>query len=164
LLAACGGPAPGSNSSNVSNSNSVNANNSTVNSNNTLEPVKKPEASTLNEAPTLKPVVVAYYEALKNKDDAALKKVLSNDLIKSLQTQMKEEKKTGLAAYAAETDKIPENGIEVRNETINGDKGVAEVRGGSYPNWTPLGFVREGGVWKLSNESPDINAVTKGVK
>ncbi|MGH9819124.1 MAG: hypothetical protein ACRD43_03050 [Pyrinomonadaceae bacterium] len=118
----------------------------------------------MNEAPTLKPTVVAYYDALGKKDDAALKKVLSDELVKSLEADMKAEKKTGLAAYVAETDRIPENGIQVRNEKIAGDKGVAEVKGGSYINWTPLAFIREGGVWKLSNENPDVDAVTKGSK
>ena len=91
-----------------------------------------------------------------------MKKVLSDELVRSLEADMKAEKKTGLAAYVAETDRIPENGIQVRNEKIAGEKGVAEVKGGSYINWTPLGFVHEGGVWKLSNENPDIDAVTKG--
>jgi hypothetical protein len=162
LLAGCGGSTDTTNSSNSSKAS--NANVLPINSNGGLETTKKPEAATTNYAPTLKPVVVAYYDALKKKDDAALKKVLSNEFVKSLEADMKAEKKTSLAAYVAETDRVPEGGIEVRNEKIDGDTGVAEVKGGSYINWTPLGFVREGGVWKLTNESPDINAVTKGTK
>lgn len=161
LFAACGGPTDTNSAANASKTSNGNV---PATSNNGVETTKKPDAPTTNDAPTFKPVVVAYYDALKKKDDAGLRKVLSDELIKSLEADMKSEKKTNLAAYVAETDKVPENGIEVRNEKINGDKGVAEVKGGSYINWAPLAFVREGGVWKLSNENPDIDAVTKGTK
>ena len=156
---ACGGADNSSNGANAKPNTDTNA--SATNATG-IEVNTKPPTATVNDAPTLKPVVVAYYDALKRKDEAALKAVLSAELIKSIQEDMKSEKKTKLAEYVAETDKVPENGIEVRNEKINGDKGLAEVKGGTYLNWTPLAFVREGGVWKLSNESPDIESVTKG--
>src|SRR5215475_3355917 len=90
VLSACSGGAD----------NSVNATNTKANTNapvansNAIETNKKPEAPTTNDAPTLKPVVLAYYDALKRRDDAALKAVLSADLIKSIQEDMKSEKKT----------------------------------------------------------------------
>jgi hypothetical protein len=159
FFSACGGGAD--NTANATNT-KANANAPAPNSNGGIETTKKPEAATTNDAPTLKPVVVAYYDALKKKDDAALKAVLSAELIKSIEEDMKSEKKIKFAEFVAETDEIPEKGIEVRNEKINGDKGVAEVKGGTYLNWTAIAFVREGGVWKMSNESPDIESVTKG--
>ena len=93
-----------------------------------------------------------------------MKAVLSAELIKSIEDDMKSEKKTKFAEFVAETEKIPENGIEVRNEKITGDRGQAEVKGGTYLNWTAIAFVHEGGSWKMSNESPDIESVTKGTK
>jgi len=141
-----------------------NANSITANTNGDLGTTKKADAPTTNDAPTLKPVVGAYYAALKKKDDAALKAVLSAELIKSIEDDMKSEKKTKFAEFVAETEKIPDGGIEVRNEKITGEKGQAEVKGGTYLNWTAIAFVREGGSWKMSNESPDIESVTKGTK
>src|SRR5260221_596134 len=79
--------------------------------------------------------------------------------VKVLEADMKEEKKTNLAAFIGETDRVPEGGIQVRNEKITGDEGTAEVKGGVYLNWTALGFVKEGGVWKFSNKIPDVQAV-----
>ena len=157
LAAACGG----AETNNVANANVTNANVAVnTNSNNPLTTTAKPTEATVNEAPTLTPVVRGYYDALRNKDSAALKDVLSKDFVQSIEADMKEEKKTNMAAFLAETDKIPEKPIEVRNEKIQGDKGVAEIRGGSYPNWTPLAFVKEDGKWKLTNESPAIENVS----
>ena len=161
VFSACGGGTD--NAANTTNT-KANSNAPVTNSNDGIVTNKKADAPTTNDAPTFKPVVVAYYDALKKKDEAGLKAVLSAELIKSIQEDMKSEKKTKFADFVAETDKVPENGIEVRNEKINGDKGLAEVKGGTYLTWTPLAFVREGGVWKLSNESPDVESVTKGNK
>ena len=144
-----GGDAP----SNVSNVNTANTN---TGANTGLETVKKPEAETTNNAPTLAPVVHAYYDALKKKDDAAVRQVLAADFVRSLEADMKEEKKTGLAAYLAETDRIPEKQMEVRNEKIEGNKGIAQVKGGSYAAFVTIAFVNEGGKWKLSNETPAL--------
>ena len=151
----CGGPA-------ANNANGAKPNtNSTVviNGNTGLNPTPKPISEKTNDAPTLGPIVKTYYEALKKKDDALLKTVLSKDLLKTMEEGMKEEKKKGLAAYAAELDRVPENGIEVRNEKIQGNKGSAELKGGAYVNWSSIGFVMEDGKWKMSNESSETEAV-----
>ena len=155
FLTACPSSEPTNN--NAGNTNS--ANKSVVNSNTQFNTNKKPEAATTNNAPTLAPVVQAYYDALKKKDDAAIRKVLSAEFIKMLEADMKEEGKKSLTAFIVELDKIPEKPIEVRNEKIEGEKGVAEIKGGVYVNWTPIAFVKENGVWKMSNENPDIQAV-----
>lgn len=127
-------------------------------------PTPKPVAETTNNAPTFAPIVQAYYDALKKKDDAGVKKIMAAEFIKMTEADMKDEKKTSIAAYLAETDTIPDKPMEVRNEVIEGDKGVAEVKGGAYPNWTPFAFVKENGAWKISNESPDIKNVKQSVK
>jgi hypothetical protein len=155
LAVGCGGaPVPNTNNNAPANANRANGNNVAV-----INPTPKPVGETVNDAPTLGPVVRAYYEALKKKDDAALRALLSKSLLKDVEEGMKEEKKTGLAAYMAETDRVPEKGIEVRNEKIEGDKASAELKGGAYVNWSSISFVKEDGKWKLSNESVEIDAV-----
>ena len=154
MIGCAGAPAPNANSINPVNSNAVNGN---VNAG--ITTTKRETGPTTNDAPTLGPVVRAYYEALKKKDDALLRSVLSQAMVKQLEAEMKADKKTGLAAYAAELDRVPETVIEVRNEKIEGDKGMAELKGGAYVNWSALGFVKEDGKWKMSNESPEIEGV-----
>ena len=139
---------------NSSNANTANANAAPPAANTGLETTKKPQAETTNNAPTFAPVVNAYYDALKRKDAAAVKKVMEQEFLKSTELDMKDEKKTDIVAFLTEFDKLPEGKMEVRNEQINGAKGTAEVKGGSYADWTKMVFVNEGGAWKISNEVP----------
>ena len=156
LMIGCSG-APVSNGNRA---NSANTNLGNANSNIGGIPTNKKETGpTTNDAPTLGPVVRTYYEALKKKDDALLRTVLSQGLLKKLEADMKAEKKTGLAAYAAELDRVPETAIEVRNEKIDGDRGTAELKGGAYVNWSAIAFVKEDGKWKMSDENPEIEGV-----
>jgi hypothetical protein len=156
LSNACGGTETAS-TGNTANTNAVNTA-TAANANHPLMTTKTPEAATTNNAPTLGPVVQAYYDALKKKDDAAVRETMSTEFLKSIESDMKEEKKTNLAAFLAETDD-PNTPIEVRNEKMEGDKGVAEVRGGVYKNWTAIAFGKENGKWKLTGGSPEIESV-----
>ncbi|HKP70659.1 MAG TPA: hypothetical protein VJV05_15335 [Pyrinomonadaceae bacterium] len=153
FVAACGdgGSTPNTNTSNANVTSNANA---TANDSNALGTTKAPEAPTTNDAPTLGPSINAYYDALKRKDAAGVKKVMESQFLKSVESDMKDEKKTDIVAFLSEFDKLPEGKMEVRNETISGNKGTAEVKGGSYVNWTKVVFVKEDNVWKVSNEVP----------
>ncbi len=135
--------------------------NMTANSNSPLAANKAPEAATTNAAPTLAPVVQNYYDALKKKDDAALRKVYAAASLKSAEADMKDEKKTSLAAFISELEPAPDKPYEVRNEKISGDTATAEIKGGSYAVWTPYKFVKENGEWKWTGESSDFDSIKK---
>ena len=150
-MAGCGGT---DTATNVSNTNLPNANAPMPATNSALETTKKPEVATANNAPTFGPVVNAYYDGLKKKDAPAVRRVMAEGFIRSIETDMKDDKKTDLVAFLSEFDKLPEGKMDVRNEQIDGNKGVAEVKGGSYATWTKISFVNEGGTWKISNEVP----------
>ena len=158
FISACGGT-PSSNGNTNAPANKANAVDATTNNENPVATTKKAEVATANNAPTIAPVVHAFYDALRKKDDAALTAVLSAEFIKSIRADMKAEKKTGMAAYLAETETIPDKPIEVRNEKIVGDKAVAEIKGGAYLNWTAFAFIKEGGAWKFTGGSPEIDNV-----
>ena len=150
LAVGCGGT---ENATNVSNTNVANANAAVPTTNSNLEPTKKPEVATTNNAPTLGPVVNAYYDALKKKDAAAARKVMAEDFLKSVEADMRDEKKTDLIAFLTEFDTLPEGQMEVRNEQISGNRGTAIVKGGAYAgDGIVMVFKNEGGSWKLSNE------------
>jgi len=158
-FAGCGGGGA-NNTANVGNTsvNSVNTAN-TANANSPLATTRTPEAATTNNAPTLAPVVQAYYDALKKKDNAAMKKVLSAEMIKSLEADAKDDKKSSMIESMAANEAVPAKPVEVRNEKIEGDKASAELKGGVYINWTKLNFVKEGGAWKFTNQFDDFDSV-----
>ena len=148
IAAGCGGSEGPANTPNANVVSNVNAPASNV----ALEPSKAPEAPTTNDAPTLGPVINAYYDALRNKDAGGVKKVMEREFLKTIESDMKAENKTDIVAFLTEFDKIPAGKMEARNEQISGNKGFAEVKGGSYVNWTRVVFVKEDNVWKVSNE------------
>ncbi len=144
---------------NTANTANTNINAASANTNNPLSTTAAPEEATTNNAPTLSPVVKAYYEALKKGDDAALRKVFSQETLKSLEADMKEENQKSLVKFITELEPVPEKPFEVRNEKIEGDTAIAELRGGSYPNGIDIKFVKENGEWKMTNESPEFQSV-----
>ncbi len=158
MLSACGGSATVTNQPNA-NRNSTVANTATsTNSNDAMVPVKPPEAATTNDAPTIAPIVAAYYSALRSKNESALRDVLSAANIARLEAQLKEEGRKDFVEFIAETETMSPP-VVARNEQINGDKATAQLKGGTYANWTTMVFVKEGGKWKWSGDSPDTETL-----
>lgn len=143
---------------NVANSGNIEANatnSQPVNTGGELETKKTPPVATTNEAPTLSPVVKAYCEAIIKKDDATLRRIHSQETLKILETDMKSDGITSLAAFLAELDPIKDvSKCGARNETIEGNSGVAEIRNENMPGLR-VKFVKENGEWKITNQSPD---------
>lgn len=152
IMAGCGGTEV--TTTNVATTNVANTDVAPPVGNTGLDPVKKPEAVTTNAAPTLAPVVHAYYDGLKKKDAGGVRKVMAQGFVQETEAGMKDENKTDFIAFLTEYDKLPEGKMDVRNEQITGNKGVAEIKGGTYTNWTKIVFLNEGGAWKISNEVP----------
>jgi hypothetical protein len=115
------------------------------------------EGPTTNNAPTLGPVVQQYDEALKSKNDQMLRDTLTSEFAKSLEIDMKSANRKDFAAFVAETDYRPGQVLEARNEKIEGNKGVAEIRGGAYKNWTAFSFALEDGKWRFTGGSPELD-------
>lgn len=154
---------PSSETPNTTANTANNAVNAPQNNANSLpNPTKAPEAATTNNAPTITPVVQAYYAALKKKDDAALKKVMTQEFIKVLEADMKEEGGKSLAVYAADLEDLTKT-MEVRNEKIEGDKATADIKGGTYVNWITFEFARENGEWKFTGKTLDVGKVQQSV-
>lgn len=128
-------------------------NTAAINSNNPLE-IKTPAPEvTSNNAPTLTPVFKAYCAAVVKKDEAAIRKAYSADTLKNMEGQMKAD---GVKTFAKflELDKVTNELCEVRNEKIDGDSAVAEVRTEGYKTGVKIVFVKEGGEWKMTNKRP----------
>lgn len=156
-LAGCGGGTPGPNT-NANNNTATKANSDNANA---FITTKSPETNTANDAQALAPVVLAYYEALKKKDDAAFRKVYSAAAIKELEAGMKTEGKKTLVDYIESSEPAGDKPFEVRNEKIEGETAIAEIRGGSYAAWIKWKFVKENGEWKLAPPSENIKLLGK---
>lgn len=120
---------------------------------------KTPTPEKTVEAVTLKSVVTAYCEAMRKKDDAGLRKVYSAASVRSFEANMRTEGVPSLAEYLS-IEPVG-NKCEVVNERIQGDVGEALVSTESYPNGIMIKFVKEGGEWKMTNQSSDFDAVRK---
>lgn len=149
---------------NTANTNQLNKTADNQSSNNPLETAKTPEATTTNNAPTLTPVVKTYCEAIVKKDEAKLRSVFSRETIKQYEADMKADGVKTLVEFFAGTE-APDNKLcEARNEKIEGETAVAEVRTDNIPNGVKYKFIKENNEWKLTNESPDFNSVKQSAK
>lgn len=164
IFTACGGPAANTNSNANSGTkntavNSANSANTNVVANSPAGTTVKPVGDKINDAPTLAPVVHAYYDALRTKNTAALKDVLSAAFFATNLKKMKEDGAKDLATYMAEFDTIPDKPMEVRNERFDGNSATVQLLGGGYGIWTTFELVKEDGKWKFTGGSADLKAV-----
>jgi hypothetical protein len=154
----CGG-APETPNKNANSNNTVKTN--PDNANNPFGAVKQETVETTNQAPSVAPLMQTYYDALKKKDDAGLRRFYSSAALKELETGMKSEGKKSLVEYIESAEPAGDKPFEVRNEKIEGDTAIAEIRGGSYLGWTKWKFVKENGEWKKAPLSEDLKLLGK---
>lgn len=89
----------------------------------------------------------AYYDALKRRDVAAVKKTVSHGFLKMIES-------AGVSAERAfqpMMDRLPAARPATRNATINGDRATLEVRN-DEGGWDTVTFVKEAGAWKVAPE------------
>jgi len=115
---------------------------------------------TANQADTVAPTIKAYCDAMTRKSDGALRAVYSSSSLKELDAKIKSGGYKGLADYF-EAEQVSNRLCEVRNEVITGDIAIAELKTEGAPNGFKVKLIREGGAWKLTTESPELDAVTK---
>ena len=137
--------------------NTVNSNASTNTNANAV--ASKPVASdpTTNDAPTLTPLLKAYCDARLKNDEAALRKIYTQDTLRSFEEQMESDDIKTLVEFLQD-EKVTASKCEVKNERITGDTAVAKIYLDSYPNGFDVYFEKENGEWKMTNKSPTFEA------
>ncbi len=144
--------------------NVVNTTNKPLNSNATvstensspMNTIRTPTPETVNPAETLSPIVKAYCEAVRKKDEAALKKVYSAAAYQKLLANAKADGKTSVAELMSENEDVGTQPCATSNEQISGNTAIALLKTESYPNGIRIKFVKENGEWKMTDESPDV--------
>ena len=104
----------------------------------------------------------AFYEASKNKDVEAAKKIFSKKTLELFEIEARAKNKTIEEMFKAGMDQKPppDKLPEMRNEKINGDEATLEVKDDKTGRWDTLTFVKEDGQWKIAldkmgSQSPD---------
>ncbi len=103
----------------------------------------------------------AYTNAIKQKDTATMKFLLSKDSIEMARQEAKSQN-VALDEIVKRETLFNENqrAVEFRNEKIDGDKATIEMKD-SFETWNTVPFVREDGAWKI--DKPGIaNQMMKG--
>lgn len=96
--------------------------------------------------------LVTYTQAIRKKDVATMKSLLSAESVKMAQSEA-DAQKIPLDEVIQKETLFGENQttLEFRNEKIEGDEATIEVKN-SYGIWDAVPFVREGGAWKIAKE------------
>jgi hypothetical protein len=104
----------------------------------------------------------AFYEASKNKDVEAAKKIFSKKTLELFEIEAKAKNKTLDEMFKTGMDQKPppDKLPEMRNEKINGENATLEVKDEQTGRWDTLTFVKEDGQWKIAldkmgSQSPD---------
>jgi len=93
-----------------------------------------------------------YIKAIKQKDTAAMKVLLSAATMKMHEQQAKAQSTTVDEIVKRETlISEGQKTVEFRNEKIEGDKATLQVKN-SYGSWETVPFVREDGEWKIDKQ------------
>lgn len=93
-----------------------------------------------------------YIKAIKQKDTAAMKVLLSAATMKMHAQQARAQSTTVDEIVARETlISEGQKTVEFRDEKIEGDKATLEVKN-SYGTWETVPFVREEGDWKIDKQ------------
>ncbi|HEX8709711.1 MAG TPA: hypothetical protein VF723_15835 [Pyrinomonadaceae bacterium] len=148
------------------NSNNGNTASNTANANNTNS--SSNASSSSSSASTFSTPTAAYsaaYETAKRKDYEAFKKTLSSGALKFVEDAAKSQNKSVNETLAMllenPSDPLPPT-LEVRGETINGDKATVEYKN-AKGTWEKAYLVKEGGGWKFApNERGDDAATPRG--
>ena len=157
----CGGSEPAANKSSGANQESTPdaSTPSPEASKGALEPDTPTPAPTV-EAVTLKPLITEFCKARREKNEAALKRLYSAATLRSLTAAAREDGKSTITEYL-ESEPVGDK-CTVVNERIVGDTGEATVITETYPAGVRWTFVKEGGSWKLTDQSSDFDKVKKG--
>lgn len=140
------------------NTNTINTNAAKSNANSPVTTEAKQREETVNQAETIAPVVQAFCDAMRKKDEAALRKIYSQASLKAFEKDMKAENYNSLVEYLS-SEPVGAKPCQVRNEKIEGDRAIAEITTQTYPNGVPMYFVKENGEWKITNDSPVLKNV-----
>jgi hypothetical protein len=92
-----------------------------------------------------------FYEAAKNKDVAALKRVMSKATLTEMEKEAQGQSKSLDDFLATESQKgLPPAMPQTGEEKIEGDKATLQFKSEKATNWSSATFIKEDGEWKVN--------------
>lgn len=108
-----------------------------------------PEAETAAiNSPTA--AITTFVEGIRNKNEKTVRSVLSDATLKKFDGMAKEQNKSFWDLVVGEDFEEMSKMPELRNEKINGDDAILEIRNKQTGDWDPIPFVKQGGNWKIA--------------
>jgi hypothetical protein len=104
----------------------------------------------MQPAPTPSDTFKAYVEAIKKKDAAAAKQLVSKNSLKMMEDAAKAQDKTVDELLTGSEAPALKETPETRNEKIQGDTATLEVKNNVSGSWDMMHLVKEDGRWKLA--------------
>ena len=106
-------------------------------------------AATVPQTPSPTDVLKNFIEASKKKDVEAIKKTLSKGSLELAEKSAKAQNTTVDEMFKRDNAMMPAEIPEMRNEKIEGDTAMVEVKD-LTDGYDTIPFVKEGGAWKIS--------------
>lgn len=113
---------------------------------------------TFNDAPILGPIFEKYCDALQQKNDAALESLFALKTLKNFRKGMRSERVRSISKYL-ENDRAM--GCIAENEEFIGDAAAVTILSNKYPYGIMIQFVKESGNWKITDQPPPIEILTR---
>ncbi len=101
-------------------------------------------------APSPADTFKAYVEALKKKDAATAKQLVSKGSLKMMEDAAKAQDKSVDELLTGSDAPALKEALETRNEKIQGDAATLEIKNNVTGGWETMHFVKEEGRWKLA--------------
>jgi len=106
--------------------------------------------SNVQQTPSPSETLKKFIEASKKNDVETLKQVLSKGTLKMIEQSAKLQNITLDEALKKDNGKTLDKTPEIRNEKIENETAIVEVKNAETSDWDKIPFVKEDGQWKLA--------------
>lgn len=106
-----------------------------------------------NNAPNFDPLLKAFCSSLAGRDERSLRRLFSKGALARLMPTVGYRGDGSISSHFRFDNP---QGCYARNESIDADRATAQMHSATYPNGIVVGFVRERGTWKFTNDSFEL--------
>lgn len=149
--------------------NNTNSNRAAVSNTNVANTTTTNATPTTTPTPTASPAVAGagspsaainvYYQAMVTKDEKSFRQVLSKATLSEFSADASAEGEKTLVSYWTGYTPLPKQAFEIRNERVNGDVALLELKNSNTNQWFLTKLIRENGDWKLDLTNSTLSSL-----